>query len=175
MSRSQHYLVSYNFRCVYHYVSNIHYKFLSRSINESQELFENKSQLGTTNMFMYLCPRSPVAAIDLEHFIRLENYELPLQSCKTTVFNLRNDSEQQHTNCCQDLIVYRDKSNLDFCDLETDMGNATTKVTKTNTAAIENYTLNIYDILLEHRVWYEMNTFVKGFKDVPVKGKSIWE
>lgn len=70
------------------------------------------------------------------------------------------------------MIVYRDQNNLDICDLQSDMGNAKTKVTKTDTETTENCAL--YDNQ-EHRVWYEMNTFVKGFKDVLVKGKSIWE
>lgn len=116
---------------------------------------------------MYLCPRSPDHTIDLEHFVKLEDYELPLHSCKTTVFNLRNVSEQEHTNCCQDLIVYKDLSNFDIT--QSNIGNTTTKVTKPETGTTENYDN------LENRVWYEMNTFVKGFKDVLVKGKSIWE
>lgn len=124
---------------------------------------------------MYLCPRSPGAAIDLEHFVKLENYELPLHSCKTTVFNLRNISEEQYTNCCQNLIVYRDLSSIDICNPQSDMENATTKVTRTDSGTIENRTLNVYNNLVEHHVWYELNTFVKGFKDVLVKGKSIWE
>lgn len=94
-----------------------------------------------------------------------EGFRLP-RSCKTVFLNLMNTAAPTRKNCCQELIVYEDMvadySNLNVGDMMED----DKIINDTNT---NGDLINIDDA-----VWYESTVFVRGFKDVLVKGKSIW-
>lgn len=136
----------------------------------SQKFYEIESKLNTTNMFVLLNPKvRPQVSDDL--FQLNEDFRLP-RSCKTVVLNLQNISDSIQTNCCDHLVVYDDS------DLLADYDNL--KVTDdklASTEADEDKTVdgrNVQSIDINESDWYNSTVFVRGFKDVLVKGKSIW-
>lgn len=98
-------------------------------------------------------------------FIKNEMFSMP-KNCKTTIFNIRNNSINNFSNCCHDLIIFKDLRNLQINQTESvecnELKNDDAEM-KTDEQNDDNY------------CWYESIVRVKGFKDVLVKGKSIWQ
>lgn len=116
-------------------------------------------------MFVFLSPRDRRHRCDIEYFSEHNEYALPIRNCRTAIFNLVNETQitPNSSNCCQDMIVFKDLGNLHISDDDT-------KATALKTDdSIDGWHAD------GDRVWYELDTFVKGFKDVMVKGKTIWE
>lgn len=89
------------------------------------------------------------------------NHELH-PDCQLTTFRLMNTATASTTtNCCRDLIVFRD-----MVDLTVD--EATLSGEQTAAVVTENM------ILEENRMWLEYETSVRGFKDKLINGRSIW-
>lgn len=133
----------------------------------SQKFYEIESKLNTTNMFVLLNPKvKPTASDDL--FQLNEDFRLP-RSCKTVILNLQNISDSIKTNCCEHLVVYddllADYDNLKVTDDKTVSQEADEEI-------VNERSKDLTDI--NEAVWYNLTTFVRGFKDVLVKGKSIW-
>lgn len=118
-------------------------------------------------MFVLLNPKVKPAKTD-DSFQLTEDFRLP-RSCKTVILNLTNISNSIKSNCCEHLIVYD--------DLLTDYDNL--KVTDDKLVPAEAADDNANDVNndssdMSGRDWYNSTIFVRGFKDVLVKGKSIW-
>lgn len=114
-------------------------------------------------MFVLLNPKVKSPALD-DLFQLNEDFRLP-RSCKTVILNLKNISDSIKTNCCEHLVVYD--------DLLADYDNLT--VTDGNIPAMELDEKVVNDLAdINDAVWYDSTVFVRGFKDVLVKGKSIW-
>lgn len=121
-------------------------------------------------MFVLLNPTVKPPPVSDDLFQLNEDFRLP-RSCKTVVLNLQNISDSIKTNCCDHLVVYDDT------DLLADYDNL--KVTDDELAPADK--INAADVRSEHysrdvneSVWYNSTVFVRGFKDVLVRGKSIW-
>lgn len=107
-------------------------------------------------MFVFLKPKCADTLLSDAKFIRRDLSTLPLSSCRTTVFNIINPTENLAINCCKDLKVYSDAPQAD---------------------SIEPITHKSIDADRTHEnatTFYECNVSVKGFKDQLIKGKSIW-
>lgn len=118
-------------------------------------------------MFVLLNPKVKSSVSD-DSFQLIEDFQLP-RSCKTVILNLNNNSDAIKTNCCEHLVVYD--------DLLVDYDNLT--VTDEKILSMEGDNKNIDEMNAEsddsnEAVWYNSTIFMRGFKDVLVKGKSIW-
>lgn len=118
-------------------------------------------------MFVLLNPKVKSTVPD-DSFQLIDDFQLP-RSCKTVILNLSNNSDSIKTNCCEHLVVYD--------DLLADYDNL--KVTDDKIVSMEGDNKNMDEMSVEsddihESVWYNSTVFVRGFKDVLVKGKSIW-
>lgn len=126
-------------------------------------------------MFVFLSPRLYRHRCDIEYFSQHDEFTLPIRNCRKAVFNLVNEITSSTTSstggkCCQKMIVYKDMSNL---NISADSNAAKLKSPQNSEACSRSD--DDADIAENNRIWYELNIFVKGFKDVMVKGKTIWE
>lgn len=120
-------------------------------------------------MFVLLNPKVKPTQPD-EMFQLLEDFRLP-RSCKTVILNLKNNSDSIKTNCYENLVVYDD------LHLLADYENLTVTDDKVVAIDVDEKTVDERDVDLNdinEAVWYNSGIFVRGFKDVLVKGKSIW-
>ncbi len=118
-------------------------------------------------MFVLLHPKvKPPETDDL--FQLSEDFRLP-RSCKTVILNLQNTAASIKTNCCEHLVVYddllADYDNLKVTDDKIDL----VEVDDEKATERNNDLSGINAV-----AWYNSTVFVRGFKDVLVKGKSIW-
>lgn len=119
-------------------------------------------------MFVLLNPKVKPAKTD-DSFQLTEDFRLP-RSCKTVILNLQNKSHSIKSNCCEHLIVYDDlQADYDKLTVTDDELEAETEATddKVNEMTEDFNEISATD-------WYNSTIFVRGFKDVLVKGKSIW-
>lgn len=114
------------------------------------------TNMSPTNVFLEL--EMPDQDADgWEQVFSTDLCELPA-SCKHVVINLMHvvPSDFIHTNCCKDLKIFEDFSNL---SVESQKSINKTEATKTTTSV----------------GWWEASTIIKGFKQTSVKGNSIWQ
>lgn len=123
-----------------------------------------------TNVYVLLSPRRSSDHCDDTVFQRHDDYQLH-PDCRTTIFRLRNINRggdhhlEELTNCCRDLVVFKDLASL---RLDT--------ATPTDSTALHCPPAGdiIEPLHLSSSVWFESDVFVAGYKDAPVKGKTIW-
>ncbi|KAG4067272.1 hypothetical protein HA402_000263 [Bradysia odoriphaga] len=138
---------------------------ITMSILTSQKFYEIESKLATTNMFVLLKPKVAPSKTD-DSFQLTEDFRLP-RSCKTVILNLQNTSNSIKANCCEHLVVYD--------DLLTDYGNLSVTDEKLVPGEDDDENeMNDDSTGKGATSWYNSTVFVRGFKDVLVKGKSIW-
>lgn len=115
-------------------------------------------------MFVLLRPK--VLPVTSDSFQLNEGFRLR-RNVKIVCLNLMNISAPLRTNCCEH-SVYNDMvagyQNLNV----TDNNNGTVEID----GQIVDDMNHLNDI--NKGVWYESTTFVRGFKDVLVRGHSIW-
>lgn len=125
--------------------------------------------MNTTNIHILLKPQCDDAILE-ENFVRHESFQLPMSNCRTTVFNLINLNKTD-LNCCRDLTIFRDLSNLQISTDElVSMDSSARKENIEN--GCENIVSDAEDCAYD--IWYESEVFINGFKEILVKGKSIW-
>lgn len=131
--------------------------FYFRSIISSNQFFEaNNHDLKPTNMFVFIKPKCPDTFPSDVKFIRRDFGILPLSTCRTTILNINNPTENLSINCCKNLNVYSDAPHVNLIETITD-----------ENKVIDSAHANA-------SIYYECNVSVKGFKDQLIKGKSIW-
>lgn len=92
------------------------------------------------------------------------NYELH-PDCLLTTFRLLNTATASTANnCCRDLIVFRDMGALHVDDAP---------LSGDRTPA-DDVDVTENAIVVDNAKWLEYETYVCGFKDKLIKGKSIW-
>lgn len=144
---------------------SIFFSIVPRSILTSQKLYEIESKLNTTNMFVLLNPKMKSTDSN-DSFQLIEDFRLP-RSCKTVVLHLKNVSDDAtRTNCCENLVVYD--------DLLTDYENLKVTDDKFESLSANDVDETTDSSDINSTNWYNSTVFVRGFKDVMVKGKSIW-
>lgn len=116
------------------------------------------SKVNATNVFVLLQPKSTTFTSDNFHY--KESFQLPV-NCKKIILNLinssNNDNMENNKNCCNDLIVYNEFENIKI----------------SNELSSNDIEKNCKEMANDDR-WYESNIFIRGYKDVLVKGKNIW-
>lgn len=139
-----------------------------RSILSATHNCEPPSSLNQpTNVYVLLNPRHSSSHCTEAIFQRHDaDYRLH-PDCRTTIFRLRNCNVDDHheevsNNCCRDLIVFKDMAAL---HLESSDSNDSLQNTASRTES---------DKVTSSSVWFESDVFVTGYKDAPIKGKSIW-
>lgn len=124
-----------------------------RPIIASTEYFDvNCMELKPTNMHVLLKSKQKISD---EHFQQHDTFKLP-SMCRVTMLNIVNDSDDNHHNCCQNLLVYDDVEETTLTIGEK---------SKTATNSIESELSSKF---------YECDVLIKGFKNMLVKGQSIW-
>lgn len=123
------------------------------------------SKLSATNVYVLLkSTKSSAADFDAsEHFHCKDSFYLP-NNCKTIILNLVNATEPSKLNkenCCIDLVVFSEFDNI-VISSRRDSFDGNCDVAEPPS------------VLCEKDVWYESSIFLKGYKDVLVKGNSIW-
>lgn len=100
----------------------------------------------------------------------------PHPDCRWTTFRLLNNmsastvedaSTKGAINCCRDLIVFRDLAALQVVD-------GSQSAVETDNANNSGDDDDGFDGNPPNRTWYESEVIVTGFKDIHIKGKSIW-
>lgn len=134
-----------------------------RSIMTNATLFDMNlaSKLATTNVYVLLKSKSS-ADFASEHFDCKDSFYLP-GNCRSVILNLVNatdTSTETKENCCNELVVFSEFDNIAI----------TTRRDVVDGNRSDERTLE----LCNKDVWYESSIFLKGYKDVLVKGKSIW-
>lgn len=95
---------------------------------------------------------------DCENFQIKEDFDLP-HKCPVIHINLVHKTPTlTDNNCCRDIAVFESISELNLSE----------KVETVEEGVVDkNQTDNV--------LWKEAKVFIRGFKDVFVKGRSIWE
>lgn len=135
-------------------VLNVNY----RSIISNSDFFEvNSSALKATNMFLFLKPKHSEHLLSDTDFDQHAEITIP-PTCRTTVFNIESCGDDTSQNCCKNLNVYNDKiaSTSEIPDQKVE-----DKVECT-------------DLLAKASSYFVCKVSVKGFKNQPVKGASVW-
>lgn len=112
-------------------------------------------------MYVFLKPKHKPNddAIEIgEHFEWRDRFELPA-NCRITVLNIENENRTTDENCCKNLNVFNDA---------TEIGE---KIS--NNVNVKHSTMTDNEM---HSIngFYECKISIKGFKDQLIKGKSIW-
>ncbi|KAJ6632728.1 hypothetical protein Bhyg_17218 [Pseudolycoriella hygida] len=138
-------------------------KSITMSILTSSKFYEIDSKLNTTNMFVLLNSKVKPSNMCEDRFQLYEDFRLP-RSCKTVVLNLRNTSPPTKMNCCEHLVVYDDLLNDSLNVVDKQMASMEINCDKSDDVTDD----------ITGMGWHGSTVFVRGFKDVLVKGKSIW-
>lgn len=138
------------------------------------------TDLKPTNMYVFLKPKQALHDPFGDQFERHDEFRLPAM-CRTTMLNIRNDSNAAATNCCQDLLVFDD--DLKPMNQSNNETNKTDLICEsTEDSRLPNNHENVpkngeMDFASEKSLrnsFFECKISVKGFKDQRIKGKSIW-
>lgn len=137
-----------------------------RTIISSTEYFDvNCTELKPTNMYVMLKSKVHIGE---EYFQQHDSFKLP-STCRTTVLNVENHSDEMALKCCQNLVVYD--------DMEESTNSADFTIEKTEDSNYGEISKNghVTQVASSNDLkFYECNIVVKGFKNQLVKGKSIW-
>lgn len=125
-----------------------------------------------TNVFVLFQPRNGAdTQIATGCHVVHNGYE-PHPDCAYTTFRLRNTADvvvdEAMANCCRKLMVFRDMAALELvADDERSVENDAAKTDGDTHRESDGSDLTSLK-------WFESNEVVTGFKDAPIKGKSIW-
>lgn len=86
------------------------------------------------------------------------------KTCKTTNINIINNFDIRNLNS-QDILIFNDISNEECGDVHENAD---------PTIAHEEHKIQLCEDNAAEEIWYESNVFIKGFKDILVNGKNIW-
>lgn len=125
--------------------------------SETLDNINLSSKLNTTNVFVLLQPKH--ANFKSDHFHYKESFYLP-DNCKKVILNLINTKENfgNNANCCNDLVVFNEFDGIKI----------------SNVLSPNNLEKNSDKKITNEDRWYESNFFIRGYKDVLIKGKNIW-
>lgn len=156
------YMISLSVSSYVRIVSNINRSVLS-AFNNLSEATTQRHWTNGTRVFAML--HTPVADADnttthRAHVVH-HNYELH-PDCQLTTFRLLNTATvATANNCCRDLIVFRDMGALQVD--EAPLSGDRSPADEADNAIVE-----------DKAMWLEYETYVSGFKDKLINGKSIW-
>lgn len=133
-------------------------KHILVALTISNELHSNASDLRHTNMFVLIHKRDDSSS-NVNDLFQKSNFFIP-NKCRKFILNIQNKTDDMGVaitpDCCRYMNVYNGLNNLNIVvpkeSSNTDERNANEKY-----------------------AWFESKIVVKGFKDVLVRGKSIWE
>lgn len=133
-------------------------KHILVALTISHELHSIATDLRHTNMFVLIHKRDDSSS-NVNDLFRKSNFFIP-NKCRKFILNIQNKtddmSDETTPDCCRYMNVYNELNNLNI-------------VVPKELSDTDERKAN------EKYAWFESNIVVKGFKDVLVKGKSIWE
>lgn len=140
-------------------------KLLTRQLILSEELRPSGRFVGPTNTFMLLGMSStcdPEKISRTVEYRSINGYQLPI-SCQKYVINITiQGASEDELACCRQMDVFSDA--LQVLTIDDDAKEVPTKPLGRRNELVKN------DIM-----WYQVGRSLKGFNDVLIKGKSIWD
>ncbi|XP_062562519.1 uncharacterized protein LOC134226022 [Armigeres subalbatus] len=138
-------------------------KLLTRQIILSEDLRPSGRLVGPTNIFMVLgmplLHETEGLSRNCEYNL-IEDYQLPINCLKYLInVNIRREG-CEGLACCKQMDVFNDSLQCLKID---DSGNNCGEILKT-----------AGDLTKRDTMWYQIGKAFKGYNDVTIKGKSIW-
>lgn len=137
-------------------------KHLTRQLILSEELRPSGRFIGPTNIFMVLgmaATGDPGKLSPQIEYRLLDNYQLPM-NCQKYVINVTvQGANEEKLACCRQMDIFSDSLQVLSID-------------DSQEAPVDRKQIN--ELVTRETIWYQVGKSLKGFNDVLIKGKSIW-